>query len=42
MQGSDGDADIENRLMDASGGGEGEDERHGESSMEAYTIPYVK
>ena len=39
--GSNGDADTENRLVDT-GVGEGEDEMNGESSMETYTLPYVK
>ena len=39
MQSSDGHTDIENRLMDKGGG---EDEMNGESSMEAYTLPYGK
>ena len=34
MQGSNGDEDIENRLMDMVGGGEGEGGTSGESSME--------
>ena len=42
LQGSNGDADIENRLMDKSEGEEGEGEMNGESIMEAYTLPYVK
>ena len=37
MQGSNGDEDIENRLMDMVGGGEGEGGTSGESSMETYT-----
>ena len=28
--------------MDMGGGEEGEDEMNGESSVEAYTLPYVK
>ena len=39
MQGSNGDADLENRLMDRGGGEEGQGEMN---SMEAYTLPYVK
>ena len=39
MQGSNGDAGIENRLMDKGGG---EDEMNGESSMEADTLTFVK
>jgi len=42
LQGSIGDADIENRFMDKSWGEEGEDEINGESITEAYTLPYVK
>jgi len=43
LQGSSGDADIKNRLTDKGGvGGEGEDEMNGESSIEAYTLPYVR
>ena len=42
MQSSDGDTDIENRLMDKGGGEEGEGEMNGESSMDAYTLSYVK
>ena len=38
---SDGDADKEDRLTDR-GGGEGEGGMDGESSMETYTLPYVK
>ena len=41
LQGSSGDTDIENRLTD-SGRGEEESETEGETSMEAYTLPYVK
>jgi len=41
LQGSSGDADIENRLMDKGRGEEGEGEMNGESSMEAYTLTYV-
>ena len=37
LQGSNGDADIENRLVDT-GRGEGEGETNGESSMEIYTL----
>ena len=42
LQGNNGDADIENKLMDKGGGEEGKDKMNGESSMEAYTLPYVK
>ena len=41
FQGSNGDADIENRLWTRAGEGEGEGETNGESSMEAYPLPYV-
>ena len=34
--------DIENRVMDKDGGEEREGEMKGESSMETYTLPYVK
>ena len=37
MQCSNGDADIENRLMDMGGGQEGEGGMCGESNMETYT-----
>ena len=36
------DADIENRLMAKGGVWEGEGEKNEESSMEAYTLSYVK
>ena len=42
MQSSNGDADIENKLMDMGSGEEGQGGTNGESSMEAYTLPYVK
>ena len=42
MQGSSGDADIQNRLMDMGWGEEGEGEMNGESSKEVCTITYVK
>ena len=42
LQGSNGDADIENRLTVKGGGEKGEGEMNGESSMEAYTVQYVK
>jgi len=42
LQGSGGDTHIENRFMNKGGGEEGEGEMNGESSMEAYTLPYVK
>ena len=38
--GSNGDADTENRLVDTEG--ESEAGTNGESSMEAYTLPYVE
>ena len=41
FQGSNGETDIENRLMDMAGGEEGESEMYGESNME-LTVPYVK
>ena len=34
FQGSNGETDIENRLMDTGGGEEGESETYGESNME--------
>ena len=40
MQGSDGDADIENRLVDIAGEGEGVTNL--ESSTDIYTLPCVK
>ena len=40
--GSNGDADIEDRLMDTDVGKEGEGGMNGENSMEVYTLPYVK
>ena len=39
MQGSSGDADIDNRLVDTVGGGKGGMNR--ENSTEAYTVPCV-
>ena len=42
MQSSNGDADIENRLMDKGGREEGEGEMNRESSMETHILPYVK
>ena len=41
MQGSNGDADRENRLSDIDVG-EGEGGMDGESSRETYTLPHVK
>ena len=40
MQGRNRDADIESRLVDTAG--EGVEGANGESSMDAYTLPYVK
>ena len=43
MQGSNGDIDIEKRLMGIDeGGGRGADGMNGESSVDAYTLPYIK
>ena len=42
MQGSNGDADTENRLMDTGRGEEGEGKTNGDSSMETHTLPYIK
>jgi len=42
LQGSNGDTDIENRFMDKDQGEEEEGGMNGESSIEAYTVPYVK
>ena len=42
LQDSDGDTDIENRLMDKGQGEKGEGEMNGECSVEAHTLPYVK
>ena len=39
---SDGDAGIENRVTDKGGGEEEEGQINGESSMDAYTLTYVK
>ena len=33
---------MENRFLDSGGGEEGEHGMNGESSMETYTLPYVK
>ena len=41
LQGSNGDTDRENRLMDTGGQG-GEGWMYGESNMETYTLLYVK
>ena len=40
MQGISADTDIENRLVDTVGEGEGR--TNGEDSIETYTLPYVK
>ena len=40
MQGNNGDADTENRLVDT--GGEGEGGTTGESRLETYLLPYIK
>ena len=40
FQGSNADTDIENRLVDTVGEGEGG--TNWESNMETYTLPYVK
>ena len=40
MQGSNGDADSEDRLADTDGEEEGR--THGESSIETYTLPYAE
>ena len=42
LQGSSGDVDVENRLMDKGWGEEGEGEIYGESGTGAYTLTYVK
>ena len=42
MQGSNIDTDVENRLVDNGGGEEDKGEMNGDSSLEAYTLPYVK
>ena len=42
MQGSNGDADIENRHMDTGREEEGEGWMNGESSLEIYILLYVK
>lgn len=39
VQGSNGDADVENRLMNT---GEGKTRMNGDRSVETYTLPYVK
>ena len=40
--GSSGDADVEDRLMDAGVGEEGQGGMNGEKTMEASTLLYVK
>ena len=40
LQGSNGDSDIENRILDMVGEGEGETIR--ESGIKIYTLPYLK
>ena len=40
MQGRNGDSAIENRLVDT--GGEGVNEMNEESSIDIYTLPWVK
>ena len=42
MQGSNGNTDTEKTLMGMGGREEEEGEMNGESSMEAYILPYVK
>ena len=42
LQGSNTDTDIENRLIGKGRGEEREGEMNGESSMETYTLTYVK
>ena len=42
LQGSSGDADIENRLMDPGRGEEGDSGTNGDRSIETYTLPFVK
>ena len=42
MQGSNEDTYIETRLTNKGGGGKGVHNISGESSIEAYTLPYVK
>ena len=42
MQASNGDTDIEARLMDKGAGKEGEGEANGESNMETYMLPCIK
>ena len=41
VQSSNGDTDMENRLMDKGRGEEEEGEINGDSSMDAYTLTYV-
>ena len=40
MQGSNGDTDIENRLLDMEGAGEAEGEMYAESNMDTYNTIY--
>ena len=40
LQGSNGDTDIENRLLDMEGAGEGEGEMYAESNMDTYNTKY--
>ena len=40
MQGYNGDTDLENEVVDTVGEGEGK--MNGESSIDIYTLPYVK
>ena len=42
MQDSNGDADIQNRLVNMGYQEEADGGTNGESSMETYTLPYVK
>ena len=42
MHGSNGDTDIEKRLMDKGTRQEGEGEINGESSLDTCTLPYIK
>ena len=40
-QSTNGVADIKNRRMDKGGGGEGEGEMNGESSLETFALIYI-
>ena len=42
LQGSNGDADIENRLMGPGRGEEGESGTNGDRSIGTFILPYVK